>query len=279
MRPPEQHPERLLYLFYLSFAAMFGSGIFLFLKGFRVYWQFRVLENIPLTAIRGLAMGLVRVCGRATGDEWLTSPVTRQPCYFYKVVVERWETSGRKEAYWVPWRKDSDSVRFYLEDQTGKVLVYARGAELDLAQTVRTVIDGELPETLMSGSVRCVGPTEAAESSPGEPEATPDLELVRSMALAGRKPEVGRYRLTEYCILPEVWYDVTGTCVQNSVARDESDRNLIKKGTKDPTFVISDKESREVEKRLDRRAVAYIFGGALLAAASAALILIVAWTS
>ncbi len=277
MRPPEQHPERL---FYLLFAALFGGGIFLFLKGFCVYWQFRVLENIPLTAIRGLAMGLVRVCGRATGDEWLTSPVTRQPCYFYKVVVERWETSGRKEAYWARWRKDSDSVRFYLEDQTGKVLVYARGAELDLARTVQTVIDGELPESLMSGSARRVGPTAAAESSAGEPEATPeDLELVRSMALAGSKPEVGRYRLTEYCILPESSYDVTGTCGQNPVAKDESDRNLIKKGTNDPTFVISDKESREVEKRLDRRAVAYIFGGAFLAVASAALILLLAWTT
>jgi hypothetical protein len=276
MRPPQEHLERL---FYVLFAGMFGGGIYAFIRGFRVYWEFRVLENIPLTPIRGLAMGLVRVRGRAAGDEWLTSPVSNQPCYYYKVVVEKWERDPQNKAfYWAPWTKDSDAVRFYLSDETGRVSVYPRGAELDLDQTVRTVINGELPSALTSASARREGP--AVEPATSNPVATDaNVELLRSMALVGSRPEVGRYRLTEHCILPEVWYDVTGTCVQNSLAKDVSDRNMIKKGTREPTFVISDKESREVEKRLDRRAVAYIFGGAFLAVASAALILLLAWTS
>lgn len=268
MRAPETHPEKILYP--LS-VVVFGYGIYLFLKGFRVYWQFRVLRNMPLTAIRGLAMGLVRVCGRATGDECLTSPLTQQPCYYYKLDIEKWEERENRQ-YWMAWRKDSDAVQFYLEDDTGTVLVYPRGAELHLAQTASTVIDGELPETLLSGSQRLTSTADVPAV-----EEDPELGVIRSMAMIGSKRDAGRYRVTEYCILPQVGYAVTGSCVQNPLAKEEGDRNLIKKGTKDPTFTVSDKGPRQVEMFLDLRALAYIFGGALLTVVSASVLLLLTW--
>lgn len=268
MRSPAPNPAKVLYPL---FAATFGGGLYLFFKGFRVYWQFRVLRNTPLTAIRGLAMGLVRVYGRATGDEYLTSPLTRQPCYLYKLKIEKWEVAGKRE-YWAPWRRDSDSVQFYLEDETGKVLVYPRGAELDLGQTAGTVIDGELPETLLSGSQRLTSTADVPAV-----EEDPELGVIRSMAMIGSKRDAGRYRVTEYCILPQVGYAVTGSCVQNPLAKEEGDRNLIKKGTKDPTFTVSDKGPRQVEMFLDLRALAYIFGGALLTVVSASVLLLLTW--
>jgi hypothetical protein len=74
----------------------------------------------------------------------------------------------------------------------------------------------------------------------------------------------GRYRFTEYCIVPDQEYDVTGTCVENPGAKDEHDRNLIKKGTNEPTFVISYRTEVAIESELRNRAVKYIFGGALV---------------
>lgn len=254
-------------MFYFVLAGLFVTGLYLFIKGFLVYWEFRVLQNIPLRAIRSVAMGLVRVRGRATGEESLTSPVSHQPCYYYNMVVEKWSKDAHDRECWVPWMRDSDAVPFCLEDETGKVLVYARGAELDLARKIQTVMVGELPETLGGRSAR-------SSEAP-----TPELELVRSMALIGSKREVGRYRLTEHCILDGLPYEVTGTCAQNPVPKGESDRNMIKKGKTDSTFVISDRESGEVERYLDLRALAYIFGGAVLAVASAALAVLLVWTA
>ena len=82
-----------------------------------------------------------------------------------------------------------------------------------------------------------------------------------------------RFRFTEYCILPDHWYDVTGTCAENPRPRDESDRNMITKGKNEPTFVISWRSEKEIEGTLRKRALKYIFGGAGLATACLAFLL------
>jgi len=284
IHPPLLHPEPISYVL---FVVLFGVGAYLFAKGFRVYWKFRVLENLPLSPVRAVAMGLVRVRGRAAGDEVLTSPVTQQPCYYYKLMIDKWETDARNKSYWMLYRRDSDAVQFYLEDETGRMTVYPRGAELDLMRTAQTMFVGQLPETLMSSSMRLSELTDSAHApmvdaataaAAAKEEAVADL--ARSMAMIGAAPPpAGRFRLRESCILPGVSYDVTGTCVQNPLAKDVGDRNLIKKGTNDPTFMISDKPSQEVERRVDRRALAYIFGGAFLMVLSAGLALLMYTTT
>ena len=82
-----------------------------------------------------------------------------------------------------------------------------------------------------------------------------------------------KYRFTEYLILPEHWYDVTGTCTENPRPQDESDRNMIMKGKNEPTFVISWQNEKGIEGKIRRRAIKYVLGGAALAVASMAFLL------
>jgi hypothetical protein len=276
--PSQAHPERMQYLLFIL---MLGAGVYLFFRGFKVYWDYRVLKNLPRSSIRGLAMGLVRVRGRATGSESLVSPVSRQPCYYYSLDVAKWETDHRNNHFWRRWSRDSDQVKFYLEDETGKVLLNARRAELELDKTFQQIIDGELPDNLFTFShQRELFEGKAAADAMPAAEAAREryqLELIGALAKGGAKGEAGRFRLTEYCILPGKWYEVTGTCVENRLAKDDADRNQIRKGAREPTFVITDKES--FERTLDRRALASIFGGAFLAVLSAALMLLYSRTS
>ena len=79
---------------------------------------------------------------------------------------------------------------------------------------------------------------------------------------SGSTLQSGRYRLTEYCVLPEWSYDVTGTCTENPNPRDTNDRNLIVKGENEPTFLISYRNEEELEGSLRRRATLRVFGGA-----------------
>ena len=44
--------------------------------------------------------------------------------------------------------------------------------------------------------------------------------------------------LIERCVLPCHEYDITGTCSENPVARDETERTVIRKGTNEPTFIV-----------------------------------------
>jgi hypothetical protein len=61
----------------------FAGGLVSFLKGFRIYREYRVVEDTPEIPIRSIPMRLVHIHGRAMGDEPMTSPVTNTPCYWF----------------------------------------------------------------------------------------------------------------------------------------------------------------------------------------------------
>jgi len=125
--------------FYLALGAC--AGVYLFFKGFRVYRKYRVVEDTPAIPIRSIPMGLVHVRGKAAGDQRVTSPITCTPCFFYKVEIDRWEVEDNN-GRWVHRHTDADGLPFTLVDGTGKVVIDAHAAELDLVQTgMRKVYD------------------------------------------------------------------------------------------------------------------------------------------
>jgi hypothetical protein len=86
-------------------------------------------------------------------------------------------------------------------------------------------------------------------------------------------PASGRYRFTEYCIVPDQDYDITGTCVENPDARGDHDRNLITKGQNEPTFLISYRSEKELESNLRNRAALMVFGGGTASVACLGILL------
>ena len=151
------------------------------------------------------------------------------------------------------------------------MLVDAHKAEYDLIQTAR-VETGRSPG---SGIGRLFSRARQFQPARGAAQFGRPLDLCLR---GGRAPErqrhfwrgtgIGeRYRLTEYLVVPEHWYDVTGTCVENPEPQDEHDRNMIVKGTNEPTFLITWRSEKEIRRTLRNRAAKYIFGGAFLAVA------------
>jgi hypothetical protein len=118
-----------------------------------------------------------------------------------------------------------------------------------------------------------------------EPQSDPEAEKARRAALAfgcgqvaeftrERAPAAsGHYRLTEYCLLPGQTYDVTGTCAENPQPRDEYDRNIIVKGTNEPTFLISSRTDKGVQSYLLKQTLWKVLGGAAVAILSLAILL------
>lgn len=259
--------------------AGFGFGVYFFVKGFRVYREYRVLADTPEVPIRSMAMGLVEIHGKAQGEKTVTGPVTGTPCLFYKVHVEKW-VSDKNGGHWRNAGTDADGPLFYLDDGTGKVLVNAHGAELDLVQSGRretgSSIGRSITRFFKGSSSSVTGPA----LGPGEDALVAYAQSVASgvhFSLGGIGTSIGtgtsfglsshRYRLTEFLILPEHWYDITGTCIENQKPKDEHDRNIILKGQNEPTFLISWRGEKEIEGTLRTRAMKYVFGGAALAVA------------
>jgi len=373
--------------FYLGLGAC--AGVYFFIKGFRVFRKLRVVEDTPEIPIRSIPMGFVRVHGKATGEQRVTSPITGTPCFFYKVDIERWEVKDRSGS-WSHYRTDTDGVAFYLADATGKALVNAHAAELDLLKNGVREIGGtgvaarstvgasnatagaseeDLRKYVSSVGVKSIGSfvgrglaavgplsdpekeqkrqaavemlghgfgspefiqkvmafqrplmqrkleamgtqadpvreqgrlemmeafkhpigsAEFVEHLRGAVEAQHDPEqmqkFMRGMesmqraqqgGLAAVMPAAsGRYRFTEYCVIPDQTYDVAGTCVENPNPKDGYDRNMIVKGQSEPTFLISCRTDKQVESNLRRRAALYVFGGAGLSIVCVALLLL-----
>jgi hypothetical protein len=54
----------------------FAAGSQRFFGSFRAYGKSRFLQDTPATPIRGVAMGFVRIHGKAKSDQLVTSPIT-----------------------------------------------------------------------------------------------------------------------------------------------------------------------------------------------------------
>ncbi|HEV2350648.1 MAG TPA: hypothetical protein VG028_12465 [Terriglobia bacterium] len=356
-------------------AVGFIAGLWMFFKGFKIYREYRVLEDTPEIPIRSIPMGLVHVHGKATGEQPIPSPISHTPCFFYKVDIERWEHHG-KGSSWRAYKTDIDGSKFYLDDGSGKVLVDAHGAEYDLekscqCETGKMMTAGATEDELrryvskvqvarvfsfvgkglasvghlsdphkeemrakladafqqpalspdfmkkmmaiqmpmMERRFREMGPQsdpqkekvrlaalEAMKYPPGSPEFMEHAHQVMDAehhpehaqqfdqfmsAAQGSPPALdsmispasGRYRFTEYCIVPDHSYDVTATCAENPQAQGEHDRNMLMKGTNEPTFLISFRTEKGIESKLRWRAAGYVFGGAALAVACLAIFL------
>ncbi len=120
-------PENLLAL--AAIGAALGS--YWFYKGFQLLQRKRLILNTPASRIRSASMGLVEISGLAAGPYVLTSPFKQAECYYYRSTA--WQLKQRgKNSEWVKVAEETLHVPFYLDDDTGKVLVDPRGAEMDL---------------------------------------------------------------------------------------------------------------------------------------------------
>ncbi len=88
---------------------------------------------------------------RPSPRNFLTSPVSKTPCCFYRVEIEHWKEEDRGGS-WKHWCTDADGYKFYLTDGTGRILVDAHAADYDLPQVVERKVNSESTSSLVSAS-------------------------------------------------------------------------------------------------------------------------------
>ena len=167
------------------------AGVYLFCHGFLLLRRKRLIMNTPASKIRSAAMGLVEVSGLATGPYTVNAPITGKSCYSYRSTAWQWRRQG-KNGHWEKVADESMHVPFFLDDNTGRVLVNPQGAELDIHRDFHE----EFSQSLFSSSLDI--PQNVA------------IFLSRSGVAAGRKLKV-----EEYCIKPKNALFILGTLGSN----------------------------------------------------------------
>ncbi|MFY9978805.1 MAG: GIDE domain-containing protein [Candidatus Sulfotelmatobacter sp.] len=106
-------------------------GLYIFYKGFLLLQRRHLILDTPVSKIRSASIGLVELNGLAVGPYTMLAPITERPCYYHRTVAWEWKRRG-KNNQWVKVAAECMHVPFFLDDNTGKVMVDPCGAELDL---------------------------------------------------------------------------------------------------------------------------------------------------
>lgn len=122
--------------------AFWGSFHYLRLK--------RQLENLPTSKIRSVALGLVEVHGRARRTYAVVSPMTQQPCVFYR--LRKLRRNHENQSWEEVSTTDCGPVPFAIEDDTGRLTVDPRGAVLKPRHR-QEGLPGQMSMLLMASSV------------------------------------------------------------------------------------------------------------------------------
>jgi hypothetical protein len=224
---------------HLLFLLFFLVGGWLIWLGFRKYREYRILADTPRASVRSIPMGLVHLNGKSTGEHFLTSPLTRTPCYYFKAWVELWTTKVKDNSKeWKMIRTEADARVFYLDDGTGKVTVIPNNADFYVTRTFQGEA-GPSNEELLDYMQRVSEAAQTARAAlnttvnalPDSAGKTADKVLLGMFGGGGGKVSKDfsgqRLRFTEECLIADRQCNILGTCVENPTPQDEHDRNLI----------------------------------------------------
>jgi len=195
---PTTHVISLLALFRYSrndgvALAVVGAfaGVYLFYRGFRLLQRKRLILNTPASKIRSASMGLVEINGLAAGPYTMLAPITGVPCYYFHTAAWQWQQEGKNKA-WVKVADERLHVPFFLDDNTGRVLIDPQGAEMDIHRDFHD----EFSTSLFSSSL--------------EIPSNISSFLARHGVSTDKK-----IKIDEYCIKPKNALFILGTLAQN----------------------------------------------------------------
>jgi hypothetical protein len=202
-------------------------------------------------------MGLVEIFGSVVPAEKkiLKSPLTNKNCVYYKFRIQEERGSG-KNRHWVTIKSGTESVPFYLKDNTDSVLVDAKGADVDIPKDFQV------------------------NSGLGK---DPPLSVKRFLEKSNLNFEgfLGinkSMRYTEYYIAPKDKLYILGSAGDNPFVEDATAQKgvediMIQKGD-EKIYYISDKHESEVLKKFRWKVMGGFFGGGALIVGSLTVIII-----
>ncbi len=271
----------------IRFLAPVGGalGLLFFLHGFVCLRRARRVENIPTSRVRSMPMGPVEVAGKAASYTPLKTPYSMVDCVWFSFVVqeyrEHFSTYGRRGAFVTVASGNSEDIPFYVEDDTGKVLVDPRGAVVEVK--CREVTHRSPPGSGRRGLGVSAGYTRITETyipwqypvyvmgvAQHHKESTDSgrAEYLQRLRELKQSPEkLARLDLNQDGrIDPEEWERaraaVEREMLLEKLRSPQSEEVVyIGKGESGELFMISDRSEHELVRSLKIRTVLGIFGG------------------
>lgn len=236
----------MLFL-YAGAALFFYFGVKYIISGMKTYSKSKTLARAPIVPLNRMSAGLVHARGKATGDDQLTSPLTKVPCCYYQFQVTKHNFAAQPgQPEWIVVGKGTEQRPFYLDDGTARVVVNPQGAEYEVPETFR-FRTGKQSTFFVHPMLGIKGPSNEDLKAFFEPRW-------------GK----GKYQFSEYCLPAERDCSVLGQCAENPNQPQDpkyASNHTLLKGAKEQPFLISSESSEEEQKNLRKKAVTAIATG------------------
>jgi len=227
----------MMVLFNLSiwFIILLILGIILFIWGLYCFKRKRLMQSIPTSKIRSLAMGLVEIYGKVVPmSRTLKTPFTFLDCVYYRYTVQELRSSG-KSTHWVTIKKGHEDCLFYPRDETGSVLINPTGAKISIP--VDNVFETGLGRNPTAGV----------------------KQFLRNNSLSSEGKIFGfnkTMKFSEWFISPNDKLYILGTAADNpyrkeATASDSIEDVMITKGKNQKTYYITDKHEQYIIRNLN----------------------------
>ncbi|HTM57386.1 MAG TPA: GIDE domain-containing protein [Candidatus Udaeobacter sp.] len=236
----------------------FVSGLVMFVRGFRVWRERRLIQNTPSSHIRSMAMGLVEINGVVEPRSTLMAPFSNHPCVFWEVDIS---TLGRNG--WRVVHRNMSGHPFFISDGTAAALVYPQGAECKLIPGIEEVCNGPvLPpcyaeylkeQSLPLLSVMSVGQMRFRERVIEDGQ--------RAFVLGTAMPRPHAVELSDGDAMQGTGTDGRPTRL---AALDQATVGVVRRGENERTFIISQESERALALDLGIQSMAQLIGGPLL---------------
>lgn len=186
-------------------AAVVCGGVCL--SSWRKKW---VIDDTPTSTCRGVFVGRNEVVGTAQPlYEPITTPFTQQQAVWFRWELERYK--GGKNSEWVTVEARSTAAPFWITDDTGRVLVRPRSADVQTGRSMTEGLDGDfappysrwqLRQWVLVGEDVVERQRSLADASFHEPPYVPTgLFSMKSDTQSPISALSGRHRVSERCIV------------------------------------------------------------------------------
>jgi hypothetical protein len=249
------YSKNLFLIFVYSLIGLL-PGVFIFIEGVKAFQRKMLIEDIPTSKTRSIAMGLVEISGEVVPAKnmILKSPLTKTNCVYYRLVIEEERSSG-KSRVWVTIKDEEKRTYFYVKDETGLVLVDPKGAEVD------------------------VSPNFSFNSGLGKdpPDFVKCYLLANNISYQDFFGINKKMRFYEYCIAPKDKIFIMGTAgdnpfIEEGWAQSGIEDIMIQKGEGE-IYYISNRSEKEILSRLKLKAIGFILLGGFIIIGSLAFVL------
>lgn len=240
-------------------------GLWYLYKGVKKYILLKKIENTATSKVHAVALGLVELCGHARCKPKMKSPIGKQPCVYWKLVAQYYQ-SGKHGGWREIYKKNSSEI-FYLYDETGEILVDPNGAEINIKHDY--LHKGYISGKGFWGMKHTKMPSYA-------------IEYINSLNEKDKKKFIRHskenVRIYEYFIredIDQIYVLGTAERIKDTKNKKSHESLIVKKGTFDRLLYITDSNEEKVLEKLRSTIRWGVFGGFILFAICLSLLILV----